>query len=96
MKRARTIRASLAYGGGQPIVQFETTEGRFSARGAALCAQPNDARDLASRILELRDDAARRRAMGALDLERVRTQLAWTHQAVKLLAAYDAASGARS
>lgn len=81
---------------GKPIVQFEITEGRFSARGAALYARPNDARDLAARILELLDGAARRRAMGALGLERVRTELAWTHQAAKLLAAYDAAFGARS
>lgn len=81
---------------GKPIVQFETTEGRFSARGAALCARPNEACELAARILEPLDDAARRRAMGALGLERVRTELAWTHQAATLLAAYDAAFGARS
>lgn len=75
---------------GRPIVQFETTEGRFSAQGAALYARPNDALDLADKILALLDDPERRRAMGALGLERVGAELAWKHQAVKLLAAYDA------
>ena len=51
---------------GKPIVQFETTEGRFSARGAALYARPNDSRDLAAKILELLDDAPRRHAPWAL------------------------------
>ncbi len=76
---------------GKPIVQFETTEGRFSAQGAALYARPNDARDLAAKLVELLDDPDRRRAMGAAGLERVRTELAWSHQVANLLAAYDAA-----
>jgi glycosyltransferase involved in cell wall biosynthesis len=80
---------------GKPIVQFETTEGRYSAQGAALYARPNDARDLAAKILELLADPERRRSMGGAGLERVRSELAWQHQAVKLLAAYDAAFGGR-
>ena len=80
---------------GKPIVQFEATEGRFSARGAALDAQSNDAGDLGTPVLELLDDAAHRSAMGALGLARVRTERAWTHQAATLLAAALAAFGAR-
>jgi glycosyltransferase involved in cell wall biosynthesis len=75
---------------GKPVVQFETIEGRFSAQEAALYARPNDARDLAEKLLALIDDGERRRAMGAAGLERVRTQLAWPHQAAKLLEAYEA------
>jgi glycosyltransferase involved in cell wall biosynthesis len=78
---------------GKPIVQFETTEGRFSAQSAALYARPNDARDLAAKVLGLLADPARRRAMGGVGLERIRTELAWPHQ--ELLAAYDAAFSGR-
>ncbi len=74
---------------GKPVVQFDTTEGRFSAQGAALYAQPNDARDLAAKIVELLDNPERRQAMGALGRQRVCDQLAWSHQEPKLLAAYD-------
>lgn len=81
---------------GRPIIQFDTTEGRCSAQGAALYARPNDARDLAEKVLALLDDPERRRAMGAVGLERVRSELAWTHQAIQLLASYDAAFGERS
>ena len=34
---------------GKPIVQFDLTEGRFSARDASLYARKNDPRDLARR-----------------------------------------------
>jgi hypothetical protein len=69
----------------------ETTKGRMSADNAALYARPNDPRDLAEKVLELLADPDRRRAMGAAGLERIRSRLAWPHQAVQLLAAYDAA-----
>src|SRR6185312_10597841 len=38
---------------GKPIVQFELTEGRFSARDASLYARPNDAQDFAAKIVTL-------------------------------------------
>jgi glycosyltransferase involved in cell wall biosynthesis len=75
---------------GRPIVQFETTEGRWTAQDAALYARPNDVRDMAEKIVDLLDDPACRAAMGAAGARRVRAELAWPHQAVKLLAAYDA------
>ena len=81
---------------GRPIVQFDTTEGRFSAQGASLYARPNDARDLAEKILELLADPERRGTMGDVGRERVRTELGWPLQAVKLLAAYDAVFSARA
>ena len=50
---------------------------------------PNREADLASRILELLDDPARRQKMGRVGQERVRSVLAWEHSAPVLLAAYD-------
>src|SRR6185437_15699444 len=45
---------------GKPIVQFELTEGRFSAREASVYAKPNDARDFAGKIVALLADPGRR------------------------------------
>jgi glycosyltransferase involved in cell wall biosynthesis len=75
---------------GRPIVQFETTEGRYSARDAASYARPNDAADLARKMLDLLADPARREEMGRFGYERVRRELAWPHQVEPLLKAYDA------
>jgi glycosyltransferase involved in cell wall biosynthesis len=75
---------------GRPIVQFETTEGRYSAREAAVYARPNDAADLARLILDLIAAPVRREVMGRLGYERVRGELAWPHQVAPLLRAYDA------
>ncbi|MGE5468263.1 MAG: glycosyltransferase family 4 protein [Ignavibacteria bacterium] len=75
---------------GKPIVQFDLTEGRWSARGASLYARPNDAADLADKILQLLDDAELRSRMGAVGRARVVGELAWDYEAPKLLAAYAA------
>jgi glycosyltransferase involved in cell wall biosynthesis len=74
----------------KPIVQFELTEGRFSAREASLYAKPNDALDFADKIVTLLDDPERRRRMGQFGRNRVERQLAWDYEAPKLLAAYEA------
>jgi glycosyltransferase involved in cell wall biosynthesis len=74
---------------GKPIVQFDLTEGRYSALEASLYARPNDAIDFASKIIELVDDPARRQRMGKFGRIRVERELAWNHEAPKLLAAYD-------
>jgi glycosyltransferase involved in cell wall biosynthesis len=75
---------------GKPIVQFDLTEGRFSAQGASLYARRNDARDLGLKILELLDSPEKRKAMGAFGRKRVQDELEWRHEAPKLLAAYEA------
>jgi glycosyltransferase involved in cell wall biosynthesis len=75
---------------GKPIVQFDLTEGRFSAQRASLYARKNDAVDFAKKIVELLDDPAQRAAMGAFGRRRVEEQLEWRHEAPRLLAAYDA------
>jgi glycosyltransferase involved in cell wall biosynthesis len=74
---------------GKPIVQFDLTEGRFSAQQASAYARPNDAVDLALKIAELLDDPARRAAMGAFGRRRVEKELEWRYEVSKLIAAYD-------
>lgn len=75
---------------GKPIVQFELTEGRYSAQDASCYARPNDPVDFAAKVMELLDDPDRRHAMGEYGRRRVREELSWEHEAPKLLAAYDA------
>jgi glycosyltransferase involved in cell wall biosynthesis len=75
---------------GKPIVQFDLTEGRWAAQQAALYARRDDTADFAAKIVELLDDPFRCAAMGACGRRRVETQLEWSHQAPRLLAAYDA------
>jgi len=73
---------------GKPIVQFDVTEGRYSAQEASLYAAKNDARDFAARILELLDDEPRRAAMGRSGRERVTRELCWQRQISALISAY--------
>jgi len=75
----------------KPIVQFDLTEGRYSAGDASLYARPNDTRDFAEQLSALLDDPERRRRMGEIGRARVEGELAWHHQVPKLLAAYDKA-----
>ena len=74
---------------GKPIVQFDLTEGRFSAQQASLYAKRNDAADLAQKIVQLADDAALRQRMGEFGHNRVLNELEWRYEAPKLLAAYE-------
>lgn len=76
---------------GKPIVQFDLTEGRFSARDASLYARKNDPADMAAKILELVDDPARCARMGEFGRRRVEGELEWRYEVPKLLAAYEAA-----
>lgn len=75
---------------GKPIVQFDLTEGRFSAQEASLYAKRNDPIDFAAKILELLADPSRRDLMGRFGRQRVENQMSWEHEAPKLLNAYEA------
>jgi glycosyltransferase involved in cell wall biosynthesis len=75
---------------GKPIVQFDLTEGRYSAQDASLYARRNDPADFARKIIELLDDPARRERMGEYGRRRVLDTLEWRHEAPRLLAAYEA------
>jgi glycosyltransferase involved in cell wall biosynthesis len=75
----------------KPIVQFEVTEGRRSARDASLYAAPNDTGDFAAKVMQLLDDPERRAEMGRIGRSRVETELSWDHQVDALVAAYERA-----
>jgi glycosyltransferase involved in cell wall biosynthesis len=74
---------------GKPIVQFDLTEGRYSAKDASLYAR--DPADFANKIVELLDDPMRRARMGEFGRRRVIDELDWKHETPKLLSAYEAA-----
>jgi glycosyltransferase involved in cell wall biosynthesis len=73
---------------GKPIVQFDLTEGRFSAGESSLYAKANDTTDFAVKLCELLDDEQMRQRMGAIGRQRVEAGLAWQHQIPRLLEAY--------
>lgn len=73
---------------GKPIVQFDVTEGRFSAGESSLYARPGDYDDMVARIVELLDDPERRASMGAFGRARVERELSWASEAPRLLEAY--------
>lgn len=74
----------------KPIVAFDLPEHRVSAGDAALYARPNDERDFARQLTILMDDPERRSMMGRRGRARIEEELAWQHQAERLLAAYKA------
>lgn len=76
---------------GKPIVQFDVTEGRYSAGEASLYAKPNDPVDMAARITDLLADPVRGARMGQLGRERVEDRFSWNHQVRPLIAAYQRA-----
>jgi len=79
---------------GKPIVQFDLTEGRFSAQQASLYARNNDPVDMADKIIELLDNPSLRQEMGRFGRQRVENELAWKYEEPRLLAAYAALWGA--
>jgi glycosyltransferase involved in cell wall biosynthesis len=72
----------------KPIVQFDLSEGRFSAQEASLYVRRNDTKDLAEKILLLLDDQVKRKAMGDFGRNRIITELEWKYEEPKLLEAY--------
>lgn len=74
---------------GKAIVQFDLTEGRFSAEEASLYAAKNDPIDMAEKIVELLDNPELRIKMGEHGRRRVENELEWRYEAPKLLRAYE-------
>jgi glycosyltransferase involved in cell wall biosynthesis len=74
---------------GLPVVAFDLLETRASAAEAGAYATPNDVEELAALVIDLVDDEARRRSMGAAGRARVERELAWTHQAPRYLGVYE-------
>ncbi len=73
----------------KPIVQFDLTEGRYSAQEASLYARRNDAADMAEKIAGLLAAPAARERMGRMGRERITSALSWEHTSKVLLEAYD-------
>ena len=74
----------------KPIVQFDLTEGRFSAQDASLYAKENDEIDMAEKILKILDDSDMGKKMGECGRNRVINELEWDYEVPKLLSAYRA------
>ena len=74
---------------GKPIVQFDLTEGKYSAQNASLYAKPNDAEDMAKKIIELLENPEKRKQMGEYGRNRVINELSWEHTSTALLEGYD-------
>ena len=72
----------------KPIVQFNVTEGRYSAAEASLYAESNNTTDLADKILGLLNDPETCAKMGKFGRHRVETELSWDHQVDALISAY--------
>lgn len=73
----------------KPVVQFDLTEGRVSARQASLYANGNCPIHFARQIDKLMNDTDLCRQMGKSGRERVINELSWSHSEPQLLAAYD-------
>jgi glycosyltransferase involved in cell wall biosynthesis len=77
---------------GKPIVQFEGTEGRFSAQDASIYSNGSDhAADFADKIVWLLDHPEERERMGQFGRARIEKELAWKYSVQHLLSAYDRA-----
>jgi glycosyltransferase involved in cell wall biosynthesis len=80
----------------KPIVQYDVTEGRYSAQKASLYAAKNDPVDFAACVLRLIDNEDLRKEMGTFGRERVVQDLSWQTQIPVLLNAYLAVEGKKA
>lgn len=74
---------------GKPTVCFRTRENELTAGDAALYADNNDVSLFARLVNQLMDDEQQRREMGAKARQKVEDELAWKHQADRLIKLYD-------
>lgn len=73
----------------KPIVQFELTEGHYSAQEASLYAEQNNAKDMADKIIYLLENPKTRKKMGEFGRNRVINELSWEHTSKALLEGYE-------
>ena len=73
----------------KPIVQFELTEGHYSAQEASLYAEQNNAKDMADKIIYLLENPETRKKMGEFGRNRVINELSWEHTSKALLEGYE-------
>lgn len=73
----------------KPQVQFDLTEGRYSAQEASLYAERNNAIDMADKIVSLLDDPEKRAQMAEYGYNRIINELNWEHTSKALIDGYD-------
>lgn len=78
---------------GKPIVQFDVTEGRFSAGHSSAYARPNDARSFAAELKKILSNKQLALEMGSFGKQRFEQELCWEQQVPKLIHAYSFALG---
>lgn len=74
---------------GKPIVQYDLTEGRYSAGKASVYAEPNNIQDFAEKIAFLLDNPEVAKRMGSLGYKRVCNELHWGIESKKYLNLYE-------
>jgi len=74
---------------GKPMVQYDVTEGRYSAHGASLYAEINNENDFAKKLLELLNNEKLRRETGLIGKKGMDEVLDWRYEKPKLIAAYE-------
>lgn len=74
---------------GKPMVSFDLTESKYSARGGALYVTPNDEIEFGEKIIQLLGDPELRKEMGRKGRERIESKLCWELTGRNLLDAYE-------
>jgi glycosyltransferase involved in cell wall biosynthesis len=74
---------------GKPIVQFETTEGKFTAGESAINIKNNSETEFAEEILKVLKDEGKRKKMGQIGKKRIKEKLHWDIQKKNLKKAYE-------
>ena len=72
----------------KPIVQYTLKEGRFSAQEASLYATNTNPIDFAKKIIQLLDNESLRTKMGNFGYDRVKNELSWEYESIKLINFY--------
>lgn len=80
---------------GLPTLAFDLDETRVSAGDSALYLDREDAPTYAAGVVEMLEDADRRRRMGALGRERIARELSWAMNAPRYLEIFDLLTGSR-
>jgi glycosyltransferase involved in cell wall biosynthesis len=74
---------------GKPIVQYDLKEGRFSADKASLYAENSSTIDFAEKVMYLLDHPEVRKEMSDYGYKRVKNELSWDYESVKLIDFYN-------